>query len=867
MTFIFKKHRKAAIRTASIFAALPMLAASAYADVLGTHISASQERIAPYTDYHENVYNDSSVGNQTEHYVEYTPNGIVRPTVANGYSAYGTRTIIQAAYILKENGLNPAAGINADFFSFKTGVPMSNTLIDGRIFTADSSWMPGIGFRKDGTAFCATFPIRTTLTTPDGNGFDIECINKYRQPYALYLHNSDYGNQTYSPDSGINVVLSDVSGSLKIGGKITAVVESISESYGSLAIPDGKMILSVSSSASDELKNRLSYLAEGQTVTISTTVSENYDLWSTAENGIGAVGGKLITNGSLDYEDESAAPRTAVGIKANGNIIFYTLDGRQSGYSYGARKSTVARRLLELGCTEAISLDGGGSTSIAVSSAGSDDFHSVNSPSDGSLRSCANFLFLTKPYPNGVPYELLMSNNNIALLSGGSISVAAEYAVDISYSHAALPDGIEYYIKYDAETPDGNGRKSYIDENGYLTAFGNGTIYADCQADDVYGEASVTVVSTPDEIKLYDSDYGYELKELAVEPGTKVSLEAKSFWNGAELVSDNSCYRMTIVSTSDSIGSLDENGVFTAGSAGGATGSIAVSAGICSVEIPVYITGSESASAAEYPEINGSITNNTLTAQISCAEEISKDNIHVSVDGSYTDFYFSNGMLTYMADDGYHRIGVSVTCKNGYSAFKLFDTSDIGNIDSSFSDTSSHWGRDYISYLASCGVVNGSLEDDNTILFKPDNNMKRVEFAIMLCNYLGINAEEYADVSLPFIDNNDIPWWAENKVKAVYSLGLMKGQLGQYGTAFNPNAYINRMEFAISLCRLLPDNLKSAPITASDADEIPFWAEESMKIAVSHGIMSGYPDGTLKASADVTRAEAVKMLYNVFGIK
>ena len=140
-------------RTAAVFAAVGVLTSAAYADVLGTHISAEQERIAPYTDYHKNVFNDSDVGHQTEHYVEYKPNGVVRPIVANGWSAYGKRTVLQAADVLRDMGYNPAVGMNADFFSFQTGVPMSNTVINGRIFTADSSWMPGIGFRSERQRF------------------------------------------------------------------------------------------------------------------------------------------------------------------------------------------------------------------------------------------------------------------------------------------------------------------------------------------------------------------------------------------------------------------------------------------------------------------------------------------------------------------------------------------------------------------------------------------------------------------------------------------------------------------------------------------------------------------------------------------
>ena len=204
----------------SIIVAAALLPQAVFADVLGTHISSESSKIAPETVYTKNVFDDSSVGKQTENYVEYKPNAVVHPAVTNGWSAYGKRTVSQAAEILKQQGHNPAMGMNADFFSFQTGVPMSNTLIDGRIYTADSSWMPGIGFRSDGTAFTATFPINTMATLDDGSSFKIECINKYRQPYALYLFNSDFGDSTHSPDKGTDIVLGSVSGSFRIGGEV-----------------------------------------------------------------------------------------------------------------------------------------------------------------------------------------------------------------------------------------------------------------------------------------------------------------------------------------------------------------------------------------------------------------------------------------------------------------------------------------------------------------------------------------------------------------------------------------------------------------------------------------------------------------------
>ena len=851
-----------------IIIAAALLPQAVFADVLGTHISSESSKIAPETVYTKNVFDDSSVGKQTENYVEYKPNALVHPAVTNGWSAYGKRTVSQAAEILKQQGHNPAMGMNADFFSFQTGVPMSNTLIDGRIYTADSSWMPGIGFRSDGTAFTATFPINTVVTLDDGSSFKVECINKYRQPYALYLFNSDFGSSTHSPDKGTDIVLGSVSGSFRIGGEVTAVVESITQNDGSVPIPEGKLILSVADSASDELKSRLSNLSVGRTVTISTSASAEEELWESADYAIGALGGKLITNGQLDYEDEAAAPRSAVGIKANGNIIFYTLDGRQSGYSYGARKSTVAKRLLELGCVEAISLDGGGSTSMGIAPVDSYNFNIVNSPSDGGLRSCANFLFLLKPFSNGIPYELKLSNDGIYMLSGSSVSMAVSQALDSSYSYTDIPSGIKYTVSYDAETPDGSGKGSYIDENGYLTAHGNGTVYVSALSDEASGEASAVSVTTPNSIQLYSTDNGYDINTLDLEPNSTINLSAKSYWGGRELVSENDCYKWTVISDNAPVGSVDSNGVFRTSDIDGATGKLAVSAGICSVEIPITIKGGASSSEnVRYPTIEGGVSGETLTATVKY-DGLKKENIRVTADNADVDFDFNQSAqkLACSLPDGYHRTAIFVTTDTGISSMKFFDLGDIKTIDNAFSDTSSHWARDYISYLAKQGVVKGNLEDNDTIRFNPDNNMTRVEFAIMMCNYLKANPEDYADVTLPFIDNDEIPWWAENQVKAVYKLGIMQGQLGQYGVSFNPLANINRMEFAISLNRMLPSGLASKPITAADAEDIPFWAEKSMRTVCTQGIMNGYPDGTLRPLRSVTRAEAVKMLFNVFGI-
>lgn len=74
-------------------------------------------------------------------------------------------------------------------------------------------------------------------------------------------------------------------------------------------------------------------------------------LYQLVENGQVCAG---LVNGS--------APRTAVGLKRDGSLVMYTIDGRQSGYSIGATLTQVAERMSSSGCVTALSLDGGGSS-------------------------------------------------------------------------------------------------------------------------------------------------------------------------------------------------------------------------------------------------------------------------------------------------------------------------------------------------------------------------------------------------------------------------------------------------------------------------------------------------------------------------
>jgi len=80
-------------------------------------------------------------------------------------------------------------------------------------------------------------------------------------------------------------------------------------------------------------------------------------------------------------------PRTAVGFNDR-EIIFVTVDGRQAGWSVGMTYHELAQLMQRYGCTEALNLDGGGSTTMWAGG------KVVNQPSGGVERQIADAILV-----------------------------------------------------------------------------------------------------------------------------------------------------------------------------------------------------------------------------------------------------------------------------------------------------------------------------------------------------------------------------------------------------------------------------------------------------------------------------------------
>lgn len=92
-----------------------------------------------------------------------------------------------------------------------------------------------------------------------------------------------------------------------------------------------------------------------------------------------AVGGGpvLVQNGKIQISNneelkfggkaiDDKHPRTAMGYTADGKLVLLVVEGRNPGIAEGASLSQLALMLQQIGCTEALNVDGGGSSCLLV---------------------------------------------------------------------------------------------------------------------------------------------------------------------------------------------------------------------------------------------------------------------------------------------------------------------------------------------------------------------------------------------------------------------------------------------------------------------------------------------------------------------
>lgn len=96
---------------------------------------------------------------------------------------------------------------------------------------------------------------------------------------------------------------------------------------------------------------------------------------------------------ALKHRANVRHPRTVVGLNPAGTkLIILVVEGRKPRVATGMTYTELAAEMVRLGCQEALNLDGGGSTLLAIQDPKSGRLKILNRPTDGHERAVANVL-------------------------------------------------------------------------------------------------------------------------------------------------------------------------------------------------------------------------------------------------------------------------------------------------------------------------------------------------------------------------------------------------------------------------------------------------------------------------------------------
>jgi len=313
-----------------------------------------------------------------------------------GGHAVGLGRLSDQTRILASEHATPMAAINGDFYQRGgpyAGDPRGLQIVEGEMISAPSGsvsfWIDALG-EPHATNTASLLEV----TWPDGRTARIG-LNGGRSSNEIELYTPAIGPSTQT-SGGRELVLEPRGNTLWLplrpGRIYPARIREVRETGNTRLLP-GTMVLSIGPS----LARRAPRLQSGDELVISTATSPNLRGARTALSG----GPLLVRDGkrqriqpadSDSYEFTSMTerhPRSAIGWNEN-SFFLVQVDGRQRNLSVGMTLTELAALMVELGCREAINLDGGGSATLWF------DGRVRNRPCDGYERAIANSVVVIK---------------------------------------------------------------------------------------------------------------------------------------------------------------------------------------------------------------------------------------------------------------------------------------------------------------------------------------------------------------------------------------------------------------------------------------------------------------------------------------
>lgn len=766
-------------RAAAVILAAALALPSAYASA-GTTCLRTTQTLTDGLSYVNTVTQHSSAGRVESYSFLVGANSEAYPImVQSSGTAYGAATINKAISYAESMGYNVIGGINSDFFG-NGGVPLGISIENG-IYKSSPEGNNAVATVNGQVSLSVSPQVYITLTNQrDNSTVDLTHFNKWRNSSGgLYLYNEDFSTiSTQTTAAGgrmvrFKVVDNGQSKDLTVNSTLTLEVVDVFETSDAVPIGEDNYILTAAYESG--FYEVFASYHPGDRVTLTTFCSDpvlSKAQWASGAGDIIVRNGAITDSSQWVYGRDGRNPRTALGVKADGTLVLYEVDGRQSGYSGGLSEKDLADELLQQGCQWAVNLDGGGSSILSARLPGSDSVDVQNSPSGGYPRSCATFILLVTDDPGtGPATRLALKDDGLVVLAGSSVTLGDVVSVN---------DGAKTVDSRvaDAQFTSGSGLGSF---NGSVytagTKGGTDTIQIYSPSLGLSGTAQIHVVTALSQLTVTKAGSSSAVSSLSLNAGDSVQLSATgTYWSREALRSGSAI--SVVWSVSGNVGTITQDGLFTANGSS-TSGTISVSAGNVTKTIPV---------------------------------SVAIDNAHTDVTPDHwaydaVEYCYEHGIVSGISATEFGR---DLPISRGDFVLMLYAALDRPAVSgqSHFTDVApTDYYADAITWASSNGLVAGI----SATQFGPKTSITREQAFTILHNalpLLGISSSE-ADLSVldQFPDKDLIADYAKPHIAAMVSLGLASGS----GSGINPRGNLTRAEMAVLLYRLLTYDQPTQP--------------------------------------------------------
>jgi hypothetical protein len=259
--------------------------------------------------------------------------------------------------------------VNGDFFSGE-GVPLGGVVANDQLLRSPNPTHHQLMIGFDGRPLDGTLAWKARLVTTDLDSLTIDGVNTGRDTDQTILYTPAWGDSTKANRYGGELTLRFVqpAGQLRVGQTELVEITGFRDRAGDSPIPADGAVLSGHGRGERALADIWARIGSGAAagnalLRVDTTPAVTASIGGTPI---------LVRDGVRWFADDGSSlvrlrnPRTMVGWTRSGTILLVTVDGRDPGVSEGMTLAEAAGLMIGLGATDAINLDGGGSTSFVV---------------------------------------------------------------------------------------------------------------------------------------------------------------------------------------------------------------------------------------------------------------------------------------------------------------------------------------------------------------------------------------------------------------------------------------------------------------------------------------------------------------------